>query len=300
VCSRCRNPGIDQIHSAVLLAVTLFPKQQTPSSSWVAGRYVYSTLTTRLSVLRFGFKASGPCRFRDENANRRVLVVEDEHRVATYVSRALIEETWAVDVAHDGLKGWDLARTHDYDAIVLDLMLPHLDGITLCQRLRRAGRKTPVLMLSARDMVEDRVRGLDAGADDYLVKPFAIEELIARLRSLHRRRDASPVLAVGSLTLDPATRTVRRACRTIALSAKEYALLEYFMRHADVVLTRTMIAEHVWDFTFEQASNVVDVCVKRLREKIDGDGEPSVITRSAEWAMFSAIRARLTLRARSE
>jgi DNA-binding response OmpR family regulator len=207
----------------------------------------------------------------------RVLVVEDEHRVANYVSKALTEEMWAVDVARDGLKGWELARTYDYDAIVLDLMLPHLDGLTVCRQLRGAGKKTPVLILSARDMVEDRVRGLDAGADDYLVKPFAIEELIARLRALHRRRDSSPVLAAGSLTLDPSTRAVRRGDRVIALSAKEYALLEYLLRHAGAVLTRTMIAEHVWDFTFEQASNVVDVCIKRLREKIDEDGRPSLI-----------------------
>src|SRR5581483_10354224 len=170
-----------------------------------------------------------------------------------YVSKALTEETWAVDVARDGLNGWEYARACDYDAIVLDVMLPHLDGLTLCRRLRSAGKKTPVLMLSARDMVEDRVHGLDAGADDYLVKPFAIEELIARLRSLHRRREPSPVLMAGSLTLDPSTRTVRRGDSVITLSAKEYALLEYMMRNAGAVLTRTMIAEHVWDFTFEQA-----------------------------------------------
>ncbi len=207
----------------------------------------------------------------------RVLVVEDEPSVASYVGRALTEEMWAVDVAHDGLKGWELARRHDYDSIVLDLMLPHLDGITLCRQLRRMGKGTPVLMLSARDMVEDRIRGLDAGADDYLVKPFAIEELIARLRALHRRRDPSPILTSGTLTLDPATRTVHRAGQAVALSAKEYALLEYLMRHAGVVLTRTMIAEHVWDFTFEKASNVVDVCIKRVREKVDETGHPSVI-----------------------
>ncbi len=207
----------------------------------------------------------------------RVLVVEDEHRVANYVCKALTEETWAVDVARDGLTGWEFASTYEYDAIVLDLMLPHLDGLSLCRQLRSAGKKTPVLILSARDMVEDRVRGLDAGADDYLVKPFAIEELIARLRSLQRRRLASPSLSAGSLTLDPSTRTVRRAGQAIALTAKEYALLEYFLRHAGIVLTRTMIAEHVWDFTFEQSSNVVDVCVKRLRDKIDEDGRPSLI-----------------------
>ena len=207
----------------------------------------------------------------------RVLVVEDEHRVANYISKALMEEMWAVDVARDGQKGWEFASTYDYDAIVLDLMLPHLDGLTVCRQLRGAGKKTPVLILSARDMVQDRVRGLDAGADDYLVKPFAIEELIARLRSLHRRREPSPVLAAGSLTLDPSTRAVRRGDHVIALSAKEYALLEYLLRHTGAVLTRTMIAEHVWDFTFEQASNVVDVYVKRLRSKIDEPGRPSLI-----------------------
>jgi DNA-binding response OmpR family regulator len=210
----------------------------------------------------------------------RILIVEDERRMANYIGRALTEEAFAVDIASDGPKGLELARTYEYDAIVLDLMLPLLDGLSICRSLRNEGRKTPVLILSARDMVEDRVRGLDAGADDYLVKPFAIVELTARLRALKRRRQATGpgvMLVVGDLKMDPSARTVSRAGRAICLTAKEYALLEYFMRRAASVLTRTMIAEHVWDFTFDHASNVVDVYVKHLRDKIDVPGEPSLI-----------------------
>ncbi len=200
--------------------------------------------------------------------------------MATYIGRALTEEAFAVDLAADGRRGLDLARTYEYDAIVLDLMLPHLDGLAVCRQLRQEGRHVPVLIVSARDMVEDRVRGLDAGADDYLVKPFAIVELTARLRALQRRRqNGGPgvVLTVADLTLDPSARTVCRNERTVAVTAREYALLEYFMRRAGSVLTRTMIAEHVWDFTFDRASNVVDVYVKHLRDKIDVAGEPSLI-----------------------
>ncbi len=209
----------------------------------------------------------------------RVLIVEDEHRMATYIARALAEEACAVDLARDGESGLERASASDFDAIVLDLMLPKLDGLTVCRRLRGIGKQTPVLMLSARDMIEDRVRGLDAGADDYLVKPFAIIELVARLRALHRRRHGSTpsLLASGPLTLDPATRAVERAGRPIVLTAREFALLEYFMRRTGAVLTRTMIAEHVWDFGFEHASNVVDVYVKHLRDKIDEPGGSSFI-----------------------
>ncbi len=209
----------------------------------------------------------------------RILIVEDERRMASYIGQALAEEAFAVDFAADGLTGLSLAREHDYDAIVLDLMLPHLDGLGVCRSLRKDGRQTPVLILSARDMIEDRVRGLDAGADDYMVKPFAVAELTARLRALQRRRQgATPAsYKVGDLSLDPATRAVSRGARTLSLTAKEYALLEYFMRRAGAVLTRTMIAEHVWDFTFEHASNVVDVYVKHLRDKIDLAGTPSLI-----------------------
>ena len=210
----------------------------------------------------------------------RILIVEDEKRIAAYIGRALTEESFAVDLAGDGRRGLDLARTYEYDAIVLDLMLPHLDGLAVCRQLREEGREVPVLIVSARDMVEDRVRGLDAGADDYLVKPFAIVELTARLRAQQRRRqNTGPgvTLCVGGLTLDPSARTVAREGRPVAVTAREYALLEYFMRRAGSVLTRTMIAEHVWDFTFDRASNVVDVYVKHLRDKIDVAGQPSLI-----------------------
>ncbi len=210
----------------------------------------------------------------------RVLVVEDEHRMASYITRVLVEESFAVDLARDGPSGLELATSYDYDAVVLDLMLPQLDGLAVCRRLRAAGKTMPVLVVSARDMVEDRVRGLDAGADDYLVKPFAIEELLARLRALQRRRHqagGASVLSVGDLLLDPAARTVRRGGRSIALTAREYAVLEYFMRRPGSVLTRSMIAEHVWDFSFDHASNVVDVYVKHLRDKIDDAGKDSFI-----------------------
>jgi DNA-binding response OmpR family regulator len=210
----------------------------------------------------------------------RVLIVEDERRMATYLGRALTEETFAVDIASDGVKGLELARSYEYDVIVLDIMLPLLDGLSVCKTLRDDGRRTPVLMLSARDMIEDRVRGLDAGADDYLVKPFAITELTARLRALQRRRQTSSgsvALTVSDLSLDPSSRSVTRGGKSIAVTAKEYALLEYFMRRAGSVLTRTMIAEHVWDFSFDHVSNVVDVYVKHLRDKIDVAGGPSLI-----------------------
>ena len=209
----------------------------------------------------------------------RVLVVEDEHRMASHIGHALGEEGFAVDLAWDGEAGLELARSTDYDAIVLDLMLPRLDGLSVCRRLRQEGRRTPVLILSARDMIEDRVRGLDAGADDYLVKPFAIAELLARLRALQRRghAPAQTILVVGNLRLNPAKRSVERDGRPIGLTAREYALLEYFMRRADCILTRTMISEHVWDFSFDHSSNVVDVYVKHLRDKIDQPGAPSLI-----------------------
>jgi DNA-binding response OmpR family regulator len=210
----------------------------------------------------------------------RILIVEDERQMAAYIGRALTEEAFAVDLAGDGRRGLELARTYEYDAIVLDLMLPYIDGLAVCRQLRDEGRKVPVLIVSARDMVEDRVRGLDAGADDYLVKPFAIVELTARLRALQRRRQHTGpgvTLAVGGLTLDPSARTVSRDGHAVPVTAREYALLEYFMRRAGSVLTRTMIAEHVWDLTFDRASNVVDVYVKHLRDKIDVAGDPSLI-----------------------
>ena len=201
----------------------------------------------------------------------RVLVVEDEARMAGLLKRALREEGHAVDVATDGPQGLWLATENQYGAIVLDVMLPGLDGIQLCRRLRESGTWAPVLMLTARDGVTDRVRGLDAGADDYLVKPFSLLELAARLRALARRdgRARPPVLAEGDLRLDPAGKQAWRAGTELHLSPKEFCLLELFLRHPGLVLTRSQIIEAVWDFAYDGGSNVVDQYVNYLRRKID-------------------------------
>ena len=201
----------------------------------------------------------------------RVLIVEDDLRMASLVRRGLVSEGLAADVVPNGEDALWAAEAHPYDAIVLDVMLPGLDGFETCRRLRASGVWTPVLMLTARDAVEDRVAGLDSGADDYLVKPFAFAELLARLRALARRGDTGrpAVLAVGDLRLDPATREVRRGDTPIDLSAKEFALLEAFMRRPGEVLSRFHLLEHAWDFAYESRSNVVDVLVRRLRRKID-------------------------------
>jgi len=201
----------------------------------------------------------------------RVLVVEDEVKMAGLLKRGLEEEGYAVDTAGDGQEALWLATENPYDAVVLDVMLPDLDGFEVCRRLREAGRWSPVLMLTARDAVPDRVSGLDAGADDYLTKPFSFAELLARLRALVRRGgpERPPVLGVGDLTLDPATRRVARGDLPIELTAKEFALLEYLMRHPGEVLSRTRLIEHVWDFAYEGDSNVVDVYVRYVREKVD-------------------------------
>ncbi len=201
----------------------------------------------------------------------RVLVVEDHERMADLIRRGLEEEGYAVDLATTGEDGPWMAAENGYDAILLDVMLPGFDGFEVCRALRSAGCWAPVLMLTARDSVGDRVHGLDAGADDYLTKPFSVEELRARLRALLRRGAAArpAVLRVGDLTLDPATHTVERAGVRVELTAKEFALLECFMRNAGEVLSRSRLIEHVWDFAFEGDSNVVDVYVRYLREKID-------------------------------
>jgi two-component system OmpR family response regulator len=198
-------------------------------------------------------------------------VVEDEVKMAALVRRGLEREGYVVDVAADGPEALWSAREREYDAIILDAMIPEPDGFAVCRTLREERRWAPVLILTARDSVEDRVRGLDAGADDYLTKPFAFEELFARLRALTRRGpiERPTMLTVGDLTLDPVTRTVRRSDEQVDLSAKEFALLEFLMRHPDEVLTRTRIIEHVWDFAYEGGSNVVDVYVRYLREKVD-------------------------------
>ncbi len=201
----------------------------------------------------------------------RILVVEDEIKMAALLKRGLEEDGYAVDVAATGEEaGWG-ASENAYDCIVLDVMLPDGDGFGVCARLRSAGRWAPVLMLTARDAVGDRVAGLDAGADDYLTKPFSFTELLARVRALIRRGSPErPVcLTAGDLTLDPAGHHVTRAGSPVELTAKEFALLEYFMRHRGELLSRTRLIEHVWDFAYEGDSNVVDVYVRYLREKID-------------------------------
>jgi two-component system OmpR family response regulator len=201
----------------------------------------------------------------------RVLIVEDELRMAGLLRRGLVTEGLSADVAGTGEDALWMAQSHDYDAIVLDVMLPGINGFETCRRLRTSGVWAPVLMLTARNSVEDRVAGLDTGADDYLVKPFAFAELLARLRALVRRGDAErpAVLEVGDLRLDPSTRDVRRGSSEVFLSAKEFALLETFMRRPGEVLSRLHLLEHAWDFTYENRSNIIDVYVRRLRRKID-------------------------------
>jgi two-component system, OmpR family, response regulator len=201
----------------------------------------------------------------------RVLVVEDEVKMAALIRRGLREEGMSVDVTERGEDALWMAGSTEYDAIVLDVMLPGIDGFETCRRLRTDGVWAPVLMLTARDAVEDRVAGLDGGADDYLTKPFSFAELLARLRALARRPPAErPVrLKVGDLRLDPATRQVWRGDQEIALSAKEFSLLEVFMRRPGEVLSRLQLLEHAWDYAYENRSNVVDVYVRYLRQKVD-------------------------------
>ncbi len=211
----------------------------------------------------------------------RILVVEDEPGIANFVRQGLMEAGYAVDLAWDGREGLDYALAADYDVLVLDIMLPKMDGLELLRELRRLGDKTPALMLTARDTVDNRVEGLDAGADDYLVKPFAFPELLARVRALLRRPplQVGTILRVGDLEMDTAKREVRRNDRPIELSPREYAVLEYLMRHPNQVLTRTQISEHVWNFDFFNESNVVDVYVGYLRRKIDqGENLPLIHT----------------------
>ena len=201
----------------------------------------------------------------------RVLVIEDSAKMAGLLRRGLTEEGYAVDVAANGVDGVWLATEQPFDAIVLDVVLPDIDGFEVCRQLRGANCWAPLLMLTARDSVTDRVRGLDAGADDYLTKPFAFEELFARMRSLVRRgpRERAPVLEVGDLALDPAEHTVRRGPDGIRLTPKEFALLQYFMLRPGEALTRPQLLEHVWDYAFDGDPNIVDVYVGYLRDKID-------------------------------
>jgi DNA-binding response OmpR family regulator len=202
-----------------------------------------------------------------------ILIVEDERKMAALLRRVLLEERHTVDLAHDGLSGLDLALSDTYDAIVLDLMLPGMDGIEICRGVRAQHMTTPILMLTARGTVADRVKGLKTGADDYLVKPFAMEEFLARIEALLRRRERAfeemTELRVGELTLDLVKREARRAGRVIELTSKEFALLEFLMRHPRQVLTRTQIIDHVWRYDLDALSKVVDIYIHYLRDKID-------------------------------
>ena len=195
------------------------------------------------------------------------------------VMRGLIEEGHIVDVAHDGEDGQHLAQANAYDLIILDVMMPKKDGLQVCRELRSKGMHTPVLMLTAKDTVEEKVMGLDAGADDYLVKPFAFAELLARVRSLLRRDGMvkTPEIRIGDLILNSLTRDVRRGSNTIDLTNKEYVILEYLMRNPNVVLSRTLIEEHAWNYDFGSVSNLIDVYVRRLRNKLGDDGKHELI-----------------------
>jgi heavy metal response regulator len=201
----------------------------------------------------------------------RILIVEDEKKVAAFIKKGLEEETYAVDVAYDGEDGLHMGLENQYDLVILDLMLPVIDGLEVLSRLREKKVETPILLLTAKDSVEDKVTGLNTGADDYLTKPFAFSELLARIRVLLRRGKAETktVLQINDLSLDLVSHKVKRNDEEIELTGKEYSLLEYFMRNQGKVLTRTMIAEHVWDYNFDTFTNVIDVYVNHLRKKID-------------------------------
>jgi DNA-binding response OmpR family regulator len=209
----------------------------------------------------------------------RILVVDDDRRLCSIIKRGLLEEAYAVDLAYDGEEGAHFAEITPYDLIILDIMMPNKNGIEVCHELRSRNVNAPILMLTAKDAVEDRVKGLDAGADDYLVKPFSFNELLARVRALLRREtmSKSPELRVGDLVLNTLTRQVWRGQRVIELTTKEYVILQYFMRHPNVVVTRTMLEEHAWDYDFDSLSNIVDAYIRRLRRKLDTEGEDSLI-----------------------
>ncbi len=201
----------------------------------------------------------------------RILLVEDEQRIARNIKQGLVQEGYAVDVAHDGESGFDLASSESYDLILLDLMLPGMDGLTICRQLRAQNNHTPILMLTAKTLVKDKVAGLDTGADDYLPKPFEFAELLARIRALLRRpRQAqSPVLQVGNLTLDPANMDVQINNNPVELSKREFSLLEYLMRNIGRILSKDQIIEHVWNFDADVLPNTVEVYIKHLRKKIE-------------------------------
>jgi two-component system copper resistance phosphate regulon response regulator CusR len=222
----------------------------------------------------------------------RLLLVEDEIDAARMLARGLREQSYAVDLAHDGDEAVRKLHASPYDAVILDIMLPRRDGISVCRQMRAEGLATPVLMLTALDQVQHRIQGLDSGADDYLTKPFDFGELLARVRALLRRGPAlqDPVLAVGDLVLDTRERTARRGGRRIELTAKEYGLLEYLMRRQGEVVGRADISEHVWEETYDPFSNLIEVYVQRLRRKLEADGESKLIhTRRGEGYQLSAV-----------
>ena len=259
---------------------TLFSKRR----SWLGG----SAHSVRLEVQARGGHCVQACLFRSHTGNgryqvcynhlllnshtpMRILVIEDETKVGCFIKRALEEESYAVDLCEDGAKGLEMALTTNYDSIIVDLMLPSLSGLEIVKGIRRERIQTPILILTAQSQVDQRVKGLDAGADDYLTKPFAIDELLARVRALLRRgaTDSPGILQIDDLVLNPATREVTRGGQRIELTLKEYALLEYLMRHSGRVLTRPMISEHVWNQDFDTFTNVIDVYVNYLRNKVD-------------------------------
>ncbi len=226
----------------------------------------------------------------------RILLVEDNHRLNASLRQSLIEDGYAVDPAYDGEEGEELAVMTSYDLIVLDIMLPIKDGLEVCRSLRSRRINTPILMLTARDTVDDRIIGLDSGADDYLIKPFAMGELRARLRALLRRDggDKAVHLTIGDLTLDTATHIVERGGQVIPLTAKEFSLLEYFMRNPDRLISRQMVEDHVWDYDFVSGSNVVDVYIRRLRRKIDDPCEVKLFetVRGAGYRLHKPVETR--------
>ena len=209
----------------------------------------------------------------------RILLVEDDKSVASFITKGLEEEQYAIDSTMDGEEGFFLATTIPYDLLILDIMVPKMNGFTICRRLREKGLAIPILLLTARDGIDDRVTGLDTGADDYLTKPFAFPELLARIRALIRRGNAqaTPRLIVADLELDPISHGTWRAGQEITLTNKEYALLEYLMRNVNRVLTRTAIIEHVWDIQYDSMTNIVDVHIRSLRSKMDRNFSPQLI-----------------------
>ena len=209
----------------------------------------------------------------------KILIVEDEKKVASFLKKGLEQEYYTVDVTHDGKAGLDLSLTEDYDLIILDIMLPLLDGITLLREMRNAKINVPVLMLTAKDSTEDKVEGLDSGADDYLAKPFALEELLARVRALVRRKEKvkNLLLLANDLSLDTQTHKVKRGDKEIILTPKEYSILEYLLRNKNHVVSRMKLTEHVYEYQFDPDTNVIDVYINKLRNKIDKDSDQRIL-----------------------